>query len=65
MTNDFQEFAPRGVAYVRMSIKPENLSIGKQMDNIRHFAKWRGLKISKVYSDRSVGMEGGKRPDRH
>jgi DNA invertase Pin-like site-specific DNA recombinase len=53
MTNDFQESAPRGVAYVRMPTKHQNLSIGKQIDVIRRFAKRRGLKITKVFSDRS------------
>jgi len=65
MTNDFQEPAPRGAAYVRMSKKHQNLSIGKRMDIIRRFAKRRGLKITKVFSDRSVDMEGGVCPDRH
>ena len=57
MTNDFQESAPRGVAYVRMSKKHQNLSIGKQMGLIRRFAKRRGLKITKVFSDRSGAGE--------
>jgi hypothetical protein len=52
MTNDFQESAPSGVAYVRMPTKHQNLSIGKQMDVIRRFARRRGLKITKVFSDR-------------
>jgi DNA invertase Pin-like site-specific DNA recombinase len=52
MTNDFQKSAPRSVAYVRMPTKHQNLSIGKQMDLIRHFAKRRGLRITKVFSDR-------------
>jgi hypothetical protein len=53
MTNNFQESAPRSVAYVRMLTKHQNLSIGKQMGLIRRFAKRRGLKITKVFSDRS------------
>jgi DNA invertase Pin-like site-specific DNA recombinase len=65
MTNNFQESAPRGAAYVRMSKKHQDLSIGKQLDTIRRFAKQHGLKITKVFSDRSASMEGGKCPDRH
>lgn len=65
MTHHFQESAPRGAAYVRMSKTHQGLSMGKQMDTIRRFAKQHGLKITKVFSDRSAKMEGGKCPDRH
>jgi DNA invertase Pin-like site-specific DNA recombinase len=65
MTNDFHEPAPRGAAYVRMSKKHQGLSMGKQMDTIRRFAKQHGLKITKVLFDRSAKLEAGKCPNRH
>jgi hypothetical protein len=43
---------PHAVAYVRMPAdQPANLSIGAQIKVIRRFAKRRGLKIERVYSD--------------
>jgi DNA invertase Pin-like site-specific DNA recombinase len=51
--------SPTGVAaYARMSAKHQ--SIGEQMKVIRKFAKRRGLKIGKVYSDGGNQAEHSK-----
>jgi hypothetical protein len=48
----FPEIRTARRPYVRMTTKHQNLSIGKQMDLIRRFAQRRGLRITKVFSDR-------------
>jgi len=53
--------SPTGVAaYVRMSANQSNQSIGDQMKAIRKFAKRRGLKIMKAYSDGENQSEHSK-----
>jgi hypothetical protein len=45
------------VAYTKMSV---NQSVGNQMKAIRKFAKRRGLKIVKAYSDKGNQTEHSK-----